>query len=541
MLLATPQKEKDEFQLRRQCQKVNSGVSKKRTRVKSSRTTVRKSKKVRTNKDEIDFEVYEVENLVDVKVEGEAIKYVIKWKGWAATDNSVEEETSRRISNSTVPGNADFLNDILPWATFIENALRAGSLRYMLHNSVSSKRKLVTELISSHKMEWMLADTRRLTQDSRDFCESHYMQDLLFLRIDHYPQIGVELNDGEEDWSGFVPCWPPLTNLLWRPLSEQQFRECELKGRSLDGVSVDFLVNEKSLVQRATQVFRKAVNGTNREVPSRFKLKCVVLKLERSSWQLRAGGNINRNEEILPFGGILRKKSVAEESMTNEGAMLALSSFFNVPGTPFCLDRRENYDLSKFIQHSCHPNCGVKLKWGEYDDEVAPTLVLYALSDIMEEEVLTVDFFKRYEDKVEAFFRRLQHPVGRQVNTFKRINLLERKIDHVSCECGVDECREILYVCAENGGTGGQEIIKKIHDFEGLEIVDIKTEAPNEDLPEADGSSPTKLSINEEVAILESPPVKFRQIDSSESEPDSHPRDKRRTRHGGRGRGKQAG
>ncbi|PIO59819.1 SET domain protein, partial [Teladorsagia circumcincta] len=155
----------------------------------------------------------------------------------------------------------------------------------------------------------------------------------------------------------------------------------------------------------------------------------VRLNLVRDSfiWQLTAGQPIPKDTIIMPLYGQVVDQSVARVSLFTETEAVAFASFIALPDGK-CLDRRLVWDLSRFITHSCDPNCGVK-----------PTGVrskqfcIYAKLDIEPDDVITVDMYRMFAK------------TGKKYTFDDHLRLVREKFDHVLCNCGTKACRQILW------------------------------------------------------------------------------------------------
>ncbi|CAI5449667.1 unnamed protein product [Caenorhabditis angaria] len=135
--------------------------------------------------------------------------------------------------------------------------------------------------------------------------------------------------------------------------------------------------------------------------------------------------------------------------MINDGFPIAISSIFKLGKTGKVLDQRNRFDFSRFLSHSCDPNCKINLNNShqfEIDGKIVPGLIV-TNCEVLDEhgEVLTVDFFKNFKSEVDKFFAPIRDPLIEEENG-RMAYLIENKIDFVHCNCGADNCRQILFI-----------------------------------------------------------------------------------------------
>lgn len=156
----------------------------------------------------------------------------------------------------------------------------------------------------------------------------------------------------------------------------------------------------------------------------------VHLNLVRDAffWQLTAAQPIPKGTFIMSLCGKVVDPSVARHSLITETEAVAFSSFVALPNGK-CLDRRVFRDPSRFITHSCDPNCAVKLVGKAH----VKRLYVYAKLDIEPDDVITVDMFRMFV-RANKKYKYKDH-----------LDLVDDRFDHVICNCGTKLCRYVLW------------------------------------------------------------------------------------------------
>ncbi|GMT21195.1 hypothetical protein PFISCL1PPCAC_12492, partial [Pristionchus fissidentatus] len=148
----------------------------------------------------------------------------------------------------------------------------------------------------------------------------------------------------------------------------------------------------------------------------------LVYRNRYSEWDLRPTIDLNAGKKILRIEGQVVSRDVADKYLRREGCEITAFLHFIRIDDATCLDRREHMDYSRYLAHSCEPNCDVRL---EQVDGAPPALYVHAKRDIEAGEALSINYFPA---------------VPQSVGEAKKL------ADFIECQCGLAACRGVLWI-----------------------------------------------------------------------------------------------
>ncbi|EGT44359.1 hypothetical protein CAEBREN_18220 [Caenorhabditis brenneri] len=441
----------------------------------------------------VDTELYEIEKIVNNALKGNTIHYTIKWKDYSSAHDTSEAEYRMNcdeklvqyarslikkgeyidkmpswISNlAEVQKNRDMILRVVdPVTTFAQTTIHCGSVKFVDMDTVGSKIMLLEFLhVTNH--QHLLHSAVIPSEDTLDRDAERYTKELNYrLKVfSEHPFVYVEFPQTPPTTVFYAP--PPLSALLFEPITMEMLEENRKDPMELEHLvvapSMDPGFNKSKVfldseyiqkkrteeedprfwrAQSSTSGALRVLNGMDRiHYPSdpRFHVNLRLRQALGYGWYLAASHEVPPDTPLLMMTGVITPVEVAHETLLKYGERCAFSSFIEIPGTGMCLDRRNYYDLSKFISHNCRPTCAVRLV--ESGNEF-PDLVVYSRMPIDRsiDFELSLDFYKGFRAEVNKFFKRNKPKDG------KPFTLFEKSMDFVECRCADRKCREVLYV-----------------------------------------------------------------------------------------------
>ncbi|CAI2348031.1 unnamed protein product [Caenorhabditis sp. 36 PRJEB53466] len=443
-----------------------------------------KRRKSQPQKEIVDTEVYEVDEIIGHKLVGDTIFYEIKWKGYSAEHDTWEPEyrltCDKILLNFVLPKLDDnyiqslannlkkidtiqskytnVLKLISPLASLGQNMIHSSSAKFVDTDTVGSK-VLLLKYLRDHDQTYVLHSARGPPPDN-DHHFKRYLYELrrmkaIFLE---YPAVEIII---PADLENVYYAPPPLCNLLLQPVTEGMFEKRSNlkevfvpKSKDLGFNSIQPFIDpsylKKKQLEEDPAYFRLAepcekkrrLAGMIRECNKnhvRFYTNLKLVQEQTRGWMLQAAYDIDEDTPLVIMSGVIRPSVAAHNSLVTEGEHAAFGSFIEIPGTGTCLDRRQFYDFSKFIPHSCNPTCSVRLVKNEAK---FPDLVVYARVPINATNFFSIslDYYKGFDRDVKRFFYRNSHADG------KIFCLYEKNIGFVHCQCLSLKCRDVLYI-----------------------------------------------------------------------------------------------
>ncbi|CAI2353954.1 unnamed protein product [Caenorhabditis sp. 36 PRJEB53466] len=415
-------------------------------RKKKSRLTTKKAKQ-----SAVDNTFYEVEGILGCRPLNNQLLYKVAWLGFSEADDTEEAENrlncdkelvifaKKLIDSDTyidtidddlllVP-DAKYSNILLridPLSISIQTTIHTGTVKFACKDTVNSKRMLL-EYVRECNQQYQLHSFHVPAQKVIDKSFQRYSEELryLFDIFDTYPFVQVKMPYELEN-TFYAP--PPLPKLLLEPYLPGQG---DASPHLFPPKSFDLGFNNVTpFIDRC--FFETDANGQypryyaqqkKRKVPEeRFGANFELRQESPRGWILRGAHIIDEETPLMQMAGVIVPVEEAHRALLRYGERVAFSSFINIPGTDYALDRREFHDFSKYIPHSCNPTCAVRLV---ASGTTIPDLVVYAL---------------RVQGLVKRFFERKGCSDG------KIFKLYEKNIDFVQCLCNHSHCRQVLYV-----------------------------------------------------------------------------------------------
>lgn len=471
--------------------------------IKKNASKSRKCDKISTqNTGKVDTEFYEVQDIVRSRIEGREIQYTVKWTNWNGGDT---EEAERRLVcteklmgyaartlKSSYVTNLDFFlrnldtalsdlvfftNTLIPLSIVAEATVFGSSVKFVTRDNIGAKI-MYLKYIKEHNQMHLLHSFLVPQIDRVNSSHIQYDKEMKYQRqiFEDYPFVKIFYPTKKQSVL-FPP--PPLPNILFEPVTEEMYKNREnfphffpRKGIKAGFNNVRpfidrlyFAKDESQQPKYLKEVDENKYEGMrriNKAVNSRFSIPLEMRQEPGSGWYILSAMYSLPNVPLMVMTGVIRPAEVARESLRTEGKEVAFSSFVEIPGTDLCLDRREFYDFSKFIPHSCNPTCNVRLVESGND---IPDLVIYSRFPLDEGNgyVITLDYFKAFKKEVEEYFSKVVAPDG------KLFHLLEKDIDFVQCKCE-HKCREIVYI--DQSAKKKSEKEKLTSTFNGMSLVE---------------------------------------------------------------------
>lgn len=135
-------------------------------------------------------------------------------------------------------------------------------------------------------------------------------------------------------------------------------------------------------------------NCTNNQIQKGIPNSIEVFITQEKGWGVKAKTNIDKDSFIIEYVGDVVKES--ELKKRNETLYLNDLHYYAIYlEAGFVIDARNKGNESRFINHSCSPNC-VAQKWTVNG---LPCIAIFALRDIIPKEELTIDYnFQLFEN-----------------------------------------------------------------------------------------------------------------------------------------------
>lgn len=443
---------------------------------KHGRLTLRKRRSSqRKDVGAADTLVYEVEKVVNSFVKDKTIYYEVKWLNYSEKENSKEAEYRMICDDAllayfkikvddnyidSIPKSLEeleknenkenFILDIVdPITTVAQTTLHGATVKFASVDTVQNKINFLKYIIS-HKQSHVLNSYRLPTDDELRESSEKYQGELDQLQklFTDYPKVKVVFAK-QHDNLFYSP--PPLSNLLFEPVSEQMFNDRKNINCQFFPMSDAYGFNqmkpfvEPSYFASFDRDKNKDKYNNNRAYYGdnpRFNVSFKLTQQPGYGWNLYLAEPVEGETPLMLMTGVIRPIAAAKECLENEGKAVAFTSYIEIPGTEMCLDRRELYDFSKYIPHSCQPTCGVRLVNSGND---IPDLVVYSLHSIDSSYsfAVTLDYFSMFRQDVRQYFRRNKAQHG------KIFALYERGNDFLQCLCAMTNCLGVLHVKQE--------------------------------------------------------------------------------------------
>ncbi|KAF2094872.1 SET domain-containing protein [Rhizodiscina lignyota] len=208
------------------------------------------------------------------------------------------------------------------------------------------------------------------------------------------------------------------------------------------GCLVDFYLDRRAPIYECNRQCKCGPKCKNRCVQHGRKVKLEIFKTKDRGWGLRAREALRKGEFLDTYRGEIITDEEAtrreEEAKTSkESYFYSLDKFADddifANEKPYVVDGELMGGPTRFINHSCEPNCRqYTVLYNKYDRRVYE-LAFFAYRDIRPSEELTFDYLDKEEEDQEAeeLTSTQQSEGGKQ---------------QIECKCGAQKCRKWLWM-----------------------------------------------------------------------------------------------
>uniref|UniRef100_A0A1I7UDB5 Chromo domain-containing protein n=1 Tax=Caenorhabditis tropicalis TaxID=1561998 RepID=A0A1I7UDB5_9PELO len=461
----------------------------------------------------VDTELYEIEKIGGNKLKNNTILYDMKWKGYSSEWDTAETEwrmtcdeklidfAKTKIVHSYIDKIPEFLknlekfkdnrtvilNVLDPLSIFAMTTIQCSSVKFVDTDTVGSKLMLC-QYIRDCNQHHVLHSAFVPTEQEIDASAERYLRDLKFrLKLfPEYPLVKI-IFPFEPDRVFYSP--PPLSNILFEPVPIEMHERKDKYYFATKSEDIGFndtfpFIDQKDFDDQPDRnplyydLFgynkSKRVFSSEKRVvsDSRFKANLELCQDLGSGWELFCAHDVDMDTPLLLMSGIISPVEIAHRTLVRFGERVAFSSFIEIPSTDMCLDRREFYDFSKFIPHSCTPTCSVRLA---NSGTPIPDLIVYSLVPLTQDNgrAITLDYYGQFTNEVAQFFKKYRGSEG------KIFRLYETETDFVHCQCQSPKCREVLYIdksikSTESKATKSEKLslLPPSFEFRGMSIAE---------------------------------------------------------------------
>lgn len=208
------------------------------------------------------------------------------------------------------------------------------------------------------------------------------------------------------------------------------------------GCLVDFYLERRAPIYECNENCRCGLNCKNRCVQHGRKVALEVFKTKNRGFGLKTKKALLRGQFIDTYRGEIitdeeanRREAVAVGS--KESYFYSLDKFaedLEENQAAYVVDGENMGGVTRFINHSCEPNCRqYTVMYNKYDRRVYE-LAFFAYRDIDEGEELTFDYLDQ-DDPEDDELKEDKLPGSSQVERQK-----------VECRCGAEKCRKWLWM-----------------------------------------------------------------------------------------------
>lgn len=206
------------------------------------------------------------------------------------------------------------------------------------------------------------------------------------------------------------------------------------------GCLVGFYLDRRAPIYECNDRCKCGVNCKNRCVQHGRKVRLEIFKTKDRGWGLRAKEALRKGEFIDTYRGEIitdeeatRRENEAETS--KDSYFYSLDKFVDKDTTeqPYVVDGESMGGPTRFINHSCEPNCRqYAVLYNRYDRRVYE-LAFFAYRDIRPDEELTFDYLDKDEEEDEA----------EELTSTQQSSSAKQQIE---CRCGAPKCRKWLWI-----------------------------------------------------------------------------------------------
>lgn len=148
--------------------------------------------------------------------------------------------------------------------------------------------------------------------------------------------------------------------------------------------------------------------------------------------------------------------------MAGEASYLFSLDFFpddenRRPRKPYVVDGRKYGSITRFMNHSCNPNCKMFAVSHNHADTRIYDLAFFALRDIPPNTELTFDYNPNYEEtrrELEKAKAKVSKGRGKK-SRYEDLDSDDDNAEVVPCLCGSKNCRGVLWTSQRKTQTQG--------------------------------------------------------------------------------------
>lgn len=155
-------------------------------------------------------------------------------------------------------------------------------------------------------------------------------------------------------------------------------------------------------------------------------------------WGVRTKYPINKGSYISEYVGEIINNDYAElrgKQYDARGRTYLFDLDFNDTDNRYTIDAAHYGNISRFINHSCEPNCALWAVWDNCLDPNLPKIVFFAIKKIKAGEELNLDYLNQYNDSSKRSKKKRKD--NNKTNTKTKYNFI--------CKCGASNCRNYIF------------------------------------------------------------------------------------------------
>jgi len=218
------------------------------------------------------------------------------------------------------------------------------------------------------------------------------------------------------------------------------------KGEGIPRTLVDFYLESRHAIYECNSNCNCGPICKSRVVQKGRKVPLTIFKTANRGWGLRCKEDLIKGEFIDTYLGevISNEEADHRESQTDglskSSYLYSLDKFVGddpelTKDNCYVVDGEKMGGVTRFINHSCEPNCRqFTVSYNKHDLRVYD-LAFFALEDIPAGRELTFDYVDPNEEEEDEIVRKREEAANDPSN-----------IDKIRCNCGATKCRGYLWV-----------------------------------------------------------------------------------------------
>lgn len=429
--------------------------------------------------------VYEVEQIVDHKVEKKKHFYLVKWKDWPASSNTWEpfenldnchdefflylERLTNGISPTVNKKKYISLRETLSKCEFSD--LSKMLVQYNSAKGVSipppdeettAKRLLilakwpedrrdpkVVELVRKNLIEEKLYEARQAQIDAlKDWENEIYsivkklvngappIKVINDVDLEGPPENFIYVNDYLPGEGVIIPEDPPFGCSCEPTCSSLKKRCCPTTTGGVYAYKNGLLkVPKGTPIYECNKMCKCGPECGNRVVQKGRTKKLCIFRTGSCGWGVKTLELISKGAFVTEYVGEVITFEEAERRgkiYDREGQTYLFDLDFNDENAyPYTVDAAVYGNVSHFVNHSCDPNMTVYAIWGNCLDPNLPKLALFANREIKAGEEISFDYLNQSKTKTSDETEKKNGAVIKKTNYY---NML--------CKCGSKKCRK---------------------------------------------------------------------------------------------------